>query len=101
MAECKGCEKNVTCIERRYFGGSPKNCKDFKEKNNYTIEEIAQMICNSYEECKEGKCPGFDYCRKGRVGTLEWLKWIVCKNEISPATLTALEKMGRKAHGEQ
>lgn len=39
----------------------------------YTIEEIAQKICDSYEECTEGECPGFDYCRHERKGTLVWL----------------------------
>lgn len=71
--ECKDCVKNVTCVERRYFGGNPKTCKDFKKKTHYTLEEIAQKICKSYEECTEGECPGFDFCRKNHNGILEWL----------------------------
>lgn len=39
----------------------------------YTIEEIARKICDSYEECKEGECPGFAYCRNEKRGTLIWL----------------------------
>jgi hypothetical protein len=81
MAECKGCVKNAACVERRYFGGNQKNCKDFQKKTHYTLEEIAQKICESYEECTEGVCPGFDYCnrRLKKNGVLEWLKEIVEK----------------------
>lgn len=47
----------------------------------YTLEEIAKKICDSYEECTEGECPGFDYCnrRLNKNGVLEWLKEIVEK----------------------
>lgn len=43
----------------------------------YTIEEIAQKICESYEECKEGECPGFAYCRHERKGTIVWLQKVL------------------------
>ncbi len=77
MAECKGCVKNVTCVERRYFGGNQKNCEHFKEKT-YTIEEMAQKICDSYKYCTED-CPGFEYCRHDKKGVLEWLRKVVEK----------------------
>lgn len=35
MAECENCRDNVTCIERRYFGGSQKNCAYFVDRNKY------------------------------------------------------------------
>lgn len=76
MAECKGCVKNVTCVERRYFGGNPKNCKDFKKKTHYTIEEIAKKICDSFKYCTED-CPGFEYCRHEKNGTLVWLQKVL------------------------
>ncbi len=77
MAECKGCVKNVTCVERRYFGGNQKNCKDFQKKTHYTLEEIAGKICDSYEECTEGVCPGFALCSNGHNGILNWLRKVV------------------------
>ena len=43
----------------------------------YTIEEIAQKICDSYKYCKEGECPGFAYCRHEGTGTLAWLKKVL------------------------
>lgn len=76
MAECKGCVKNVTCVERRFFGGNQKNCKDFQKKTHYTLEEIAQKICDSYKYCTED-CPGFDLCRHDKKGVLVWLKKVV------------------------
>jgi len=49
-----------------------------KTEKTYTLEELAKMICESYEECAEGVCPGWDYCdlRKSN-GILEWLKTIL------------------------
>lgn len=76
MAECKGCVKNVTCVERRFFGGNQKNCKDFQKKTHYTLAEIARKICDSYEECSED-CPGWGNCDKGRNGVLVWLREVV------------------------
>ena len=35
MAECKDCVKNVTCVERRYFGGNQKNCERLVVRHNY------------------------------------------------------------------
>lgn len=107
--KCKECLHIAVCSKYIATGGTD-NCKHFMKQKQaqetpmpktYTLEEIAWMICNSYDECAEGKCPGFDYCHKGENGVLVWLKLIVSKNEISSATLTALEKMGRKAHGER
>lgn len=76
MAECKGCVKNVTCAERRFFGGNQKNCKDFQEKT-YTLEELAKKICDSIpaEECDH--CPATLYCRTGHNGMLDWLKKVL------------------------
>ena len=43
----------------------------------YSVKEIAQKICESYEECKEGECPGFAYCRHEKKGTLVWLQKVL------------------------
>lgn len=43
----------------------------------YTLEEIADKICESYDECVEGKCPGFDFCRPLHNGVLEWLRKVM------------------------
>ncbi len=53
-----------------------KKCPYGKEKT-YTLEEIAGKICDSYEECKEGECPGFAYCNSDMKGTLVWLRKVV------------------------
>jgi hypothetical protein len=45
-------------------------------EKKYTIEEIAQKICDSYKYCTE-KCPGFEYCRHDKKGVLEWLQTIL------------------------
>ena len=45
-----------------------------------TLEELAKKICESYEVCKEGECPGFPYCRHDRKGILVWLRQVV-KND--------------------
>jgi hypothetical protein len=42
----------------------------------YTLEEIAQKICDSYKYCTED-CPGFEYCRHDKKGVLVWLKTIL------------------------
>lgn len=39
MSECKDCVKNVTCVERRYFGGNQKSCKQFLRVIKY--EKVA------------------------------------------------------------
>lgn len=43
----------------------------------YTVEELAELICGSYEECTEGECPGFAYCKHDKKGVLVWLQSIV------------------------
>ncbi len=43
----------------------------------YTIEQLADKICKSQQECAEGVCPGFDYCRQGKNGCLVWLTKII------------------------
>lgn len=42
-----------------------------------TLEELAEKICASYEECEEGQCPAFAYCRRGCKGTLVWLRKVL------------------------
>lgn len=50
------------------------------ENETYTIEEIAKKICDSYEECAEGVCPGFDLCQfRKQNGVLIWLKEVLGK----------------------
>ena len=44
MAECKDCRKNVTCIDRRFFGGNQKNCKQFIDRNKY-VEVVRCKDC--------------------------------------------------------
>lgn len=41
------------------------------------ITELAEKICASYEECEEGQCPAFAYCRHGCKGTLVWLRKVL------------------------
>ena len=62
MAECKDCVKNVTCVERRYFGGNQKNCKQFLDLNKY-VEVVRCKDCKFYlndtpycQEHKKGYC---------------------------------------------
>lgn len=45
-------------------------------EKKYTLEQIARAICNSHSECTE-KCVGFQYCSKGKAGTIVWLQKIV------------------------
>lgn len=42
-----------------------------------TLEELAGKICSSFEECEEGKCPGFNECRVKQNGILVWLKKVL------------------------
>ena len=45
----------------------------------YTLEEIAEAICNSTANCSEA-CPGWNYsCREGSKGTLQWLREVLNK----------------------
>lgn len=45
----------------------------------YTLEEIAEAICDSTANCSEA-CPGWNYtCRKGNKGTLQWLQEVMNK----------------------
>lgn len=48
-----------------------------KNEQKYTIAEISKMICDSYEECVEGVCPGFDYCSKKKNGVFAWIEKIM------------------------
>ncbi len=45
----------------------------------YSLEEIAQKICDSQHECSEA-CVGFADCHKGQNGVLVWLRKVL-KNE--------------------
>lgn len=45
-------------------------------EKKYTLDDIALMICQSHSECTE-KCVGFEYCSKGKKGTIAWLRNIV------------------------
>lgn len=53
MAECKDCIKNVTCIERRYFGGSQKNCDKFIDLNKY-VEVVRCRDCGYWKYVEDG-----------------------------------------------
>lgn len=70
------CNRATNLLEAIQNYEAPR-CPYPKEKS-YTIEEIAQKICESYEECTEGVCPGFDYCDvRKKNGILEWLRKVV------------------------
>lgn len=52
MSECKECVKNVTCVERRYFGGNQKNCKQFIDLNQYVkVVRCKDCIHDNTIEC--------------------------------------------------
>jgi hypothetical protein len=40
-----------------------------------TLEELAQRICNSYDECDD--CPAAGYCRHGHTGMIDWLREVL------------------------
>lgn len=77
---CKDCQSR--CIhagkDREFVCPGGVSCKVTTPKpKTYTLEEIAGKICESYEECTEGECPGWDYCGKEHNGVLEWLRKVV------------------------
>ena len=56
----------------------------YEKCKSEAMEEIATKICESYEECTEGVCPGWDYCNlTKRNGILEWMKMRVNMTEPS------------------
>ena len=42
-----------------------------------TLEQLARRICNHYEDCREGDCPGFDFCNSKQNGVLVWLREVL------------------------
>lgn len=46
-------------------------------KNIMTLTELAQRICNSYDEDGCDKCPANEYCHNGHSGMLYWLRKVV------------------------
>lgn len=74
---CKDCQSR--CVhagkDREFVCINGQSCKVTAPKpKTYTLEEIADLICNSYGECCETTCPGFDYCRQNKNGVLTWLE---------------------------
>ena len=76
MESCENCgNKGMACkaCTVKELDGKRVTSPSMWKPKTYTLEEIAAKICESYEECTEGECPGFDYCRHKKKGTLTWL----------------------------
>lgn len=79
MAYCSKCLHIEVCKTADSCDGKVPGCQYFKDKKQVIyIEELAKKICDSYEECVEGECPGFDYCYfRGRNGVQIWLENVI------------------------
>ena len=42
-----------------------------------TLEELAEKLCASYEECDADGCPAASCCRHGHNGMLAWLREVL------------------------
>ncbi len=74
MAKCGECFHAGVCKIAEACDGEVYGCKHFvADVKTYTLEELATKICDGFEECVEGECPGFAYCGS-ETGTLVWLR---------------------------
>lgn len=78
---CKDCQSGCEHAgkDREFVCPGGVSCKVTTPKpKTYTIEELAKKICDSYDECTEGECPGYEHCNfKKRNGTLVWLRGVL------------------------
>ena len=73
MLQAESLRKNWVAAEEER-----KRLQAEKESSKlYSLEEIAQRICHSYDDKGCEECPATDYCSKGHTGTIYWLRKVL------------------------